>query len=79
MLGGIAIVGEYGDGGAALIPILGLVYGAIGSGAGAGLDAMNRGEQVIYSRRSAPSKVALRPIVGAGRTGVLASIAFGGS
>jgi hypothetical protein len=79
VLGGIAIVSEYGDGGAALIPILGLVYGAIGSGAGAGIDAMNRGEQAIYARRGAPSKVALRPIVTAGRKGLLASIAFGGS
>ena len=79
VLGGIAIVSEYGDGGAALIPILGLVYGAIGAGAGAGVDAMHRGEQVIYAPRAAPSKVALRPIARAGRKGVLASIAFGGS
>jgi hypothetical protein len=55
------------------------VYGAIGAGAGAGVDAMNRSEQVIYAPRAAPSKVALRPIVTAGRKGVLASIAFGGS
>ena len=53
VLGGIAIAREYEGGGGALIPILGLVYGSIGAGAGAGIDAMNRGEQVIYARRRA--------------------------
>ena len=48
VLGGVAIAREYeSGGGGAFIPILGLVYGSIGAGAGAGIDAMHRSEQVI--------------------------------
>ena len=79
VLGGITIASEYDEGGAVFIPILGLVYGAMGAGAGAGIDAMHRGEQPIYAARRASTKVALRPILTAGRKGVLASLAFGGS
>ena len=77
VLGGIAIVREYDDGGVALIPILGLVYGAIGAGAGAGLDAMHSSEQAIYARRGTSSRVTLRPILTPGRKGVRASLTFG--
>ena len=76
VLGGITIVREYDGGGEALIPMLGLVYGAVGAGAGAGIDAMNASEQAIYARRGAPSKLAVRPIVTGGRKGVLAAIAW---
>ena len=79
VLGGITIASEYDEGGAVFIPILGLVYGAMGAGAGAGIDAMHRGEQPIYAARRASTKVALRPILTADRKGVLASLAFGGS
>jgi hypothetical protein len=78
VLGGITIASEYGSGGAAFIPILGMVYGAIGAGAGAGIDAMHRSEQVIYGRRGAPSKLTLHPILTADRKGVLASLRFNG-
>ena len=47
VLGGITIVSEHDGEGVELIPILGLVYGALGAGAGAGIDAMHRGEQAI--------------------------------
>jgi hypothetical protein len=62
-----------------LIPILGLVYGGIGVGAGAGIDAMHSSDRAIYARRSAASKISLRPILTADRKGVLASLAFSGS
>jgi len=78
VLGGLAIVREADGGGAELIPILGLMYGAIGAGAGVGIDAMHASEQVIYGRRGAPSKITLRPILTPGRAGLLASIAIGG-
>ena len=55
VLGGITIVREYDGGGSALIPMLGLVYGAIGAGAGAGIDAMHTGEQVIFAWRGKAS------------------------
>jgi len=56
VLGGMAIAREYeGASGSAYIPILGLVYGSIGAGAGAGIDAMHRGEQVIFAWRGKAS------------------------
>ena len=80
LLAGITIATEYeGSSGTALIPILGFVYGGIGAGAGAGVDAMHSSERAIYARRGAASTVSLRPILTADRKGVLASLAFGGS
>ena len=56
VLGGVAIAREYeSGGGGAFIPILGLVYGSIGAGAGAGIDAMHRSEQVIFGWRGKAS------------------------
>jgi hypothetical protein len=79
VLGGITIASEYeGSSGTALIPMLALVYGGIGAGTGAGIDAMHSSEQVIYGRRGAPAQVTLRPILSPGRRGILASIAIGG-
>ena len=52
LLAGITIASEYeGSSGTALIPMLALVYGGIGAGAGAGIDALHSSEQVIYGRR----------------------------
>lgn len=78
VLGGIAIAREYeSGGGGAFIPILGVVYGSIGAGAGAGIDAMNPSEQPIYARRGAPSKAGVRPVLTLRRSGILASVAVG--
>ena len=78
VLGGIAIAREYeSGGGGAFIPILGVVYGSIGAGAGAGIDAMNPSEQPIYARRGAPSKAGVRPGLTLRRSGILASVAVG--
>ena len=56
VLGGIAIAREYeSGGGGAFIPLLGVVYGSIGAGAGAGIDAMHRSEQVIFAWRGKAS------------------------
>ena len=78
VLGGMAIATEYRDGGVAMIPILALVYGGIGAGTGAGIDALHSSEQPIYATRRASGKVALRPILTGGRKGVAASLGFGG-
>ena len=78
VLGGIAIAREYeSSGGGAFIPILGLVYGSIGAGAGAGIDAMNPSEQPIYARRGAPAKAGVRPGLTLRRSGILASVSVG--
>ena len=56
VLGGITIAREYeGASGSSFIPILGIVYGSIGAGAGAGIDAMHRSEQVIFAWRGKAS------------------------
>jgi hypothetical protein len=52
LLGGIAVAAGDGSSGA-VIPIAALAYGALGAGAGVGIDGMISGEQVIYARRSA--------------------------
>jgi hypothetical protein len=78
VLGGISIAREYeGGSGVSLIPILGLVYGAIGAGAGAGIDAMHASEQPIYAPH-AMRKVVVRPVLTPDRKGVVASLSFGG-
>ena len=78
VLGGIALAQEYeSGGGGAFIPILGLVYGSIGAGAGAGIDAMSPSEQAIYARRGAPSKAGVRPGLTLRRSGILASVSVG--
>ena len=77
-LAGIAIVSDYGDGAVAVIPVFALLYGGLGAGVGAGIDAMHSSNQVIYARRAAASKVTLRPILTSGRKGVLASLTFSG-
>jgi hypothetical protein len=48
----------------------------MGAGAGAGIDALVSGKQVIYVRGASPSKVTLHPILTSGRRGVLASLGF---
>ena len=75
VLAGISIVSEYGDG-AALIPLLGLTYGALGTGVGAGIDALVSSDQVIFARRRAAARVTVHPVFSAGRTGVRASFTF---
>ena len=56
VLGGITIASEYeGSSGTALIPMLALVYGGIGAGAGAGIDAMHSSQRVIFAWRGKAS------------------------
>lgn len=56
VLAGITIASEYeGSSGTALIPMLGLVYGGIGAGAGAGIDALHSSEHVIFAWRGKAS------------------------
>jgi len=56
LLAGITIASEYeGSSGTALIPMLALVYGGIGAGAGAGIDALHSSEHVIFAWRGKAS------------------------
>jgi hypothetical protein len=53
------------------------VYSGLGAAIGVGIDAAIRGNQLIFARPAAPARgVAVRPLLGRGRTGVQASITF---
>jgi hypothetical protein len=76
LLAGIGFAAGYDDGGGAFIPLLALTYGAMGAGAGAGIDALVSSNQVIFARRGTTSKLTVSPLVQIGRTGVRASLTF---
>ena len=72
---GVAIAS--GDGNAsALIPILALVYGGLGAGVGAGLDALILSNQIIYYKPSNSARLTVSPLVTRERKGVLLSVRF---
>ncbi|HEY7441306.1 MAG TPA: hypothetical protein VH701_02715 [Vicinamibacterales bacterium] len=72
---GVAVAS--GDGNAsALIPILALVYGGLGAGVGAGLDAMVLGNQVIYFKPASSAKVTVSPLVTSDRKGLFLTVGF---
>ena len=77
LAGGLAIASEYSDGGGVYIPILALVYGGIGAGVGAGLDALVLSNQVIYHKpASASARVTVSPLVTSDHKGVRLSVRF---
>jgi hypothetical protein len=55
VLAGAVVASEYKDGGGVFIPLLALTYGGMGAGVGAGIDAMNPSEQVIFAWRGKAS------------------------
>ena len=76
LLAGIGFAAGYDEGGGAFIPLLALTYGAMGAGAGAGIDALVSSDQVIFARRGMASKVSVSPLVRSGRAGFHASLRF---
>ena len=76
LLAGISLAAEYDEGGGAYIPLLALTYGAMGAGAGAGIDALVSSDRVIFARRDTVSKLTVGPMLRRGRTGFLASLRF---
>ena len=60
LFGGLALSGADGSS-AAIIPLITLMYGGLGAGVGAGVDALLSAERVIYARRTTAS-VRLDPI-----------------
>lgn len=66
-----------GDGTASpLIPILAMVYGGLGAGVGAGLDALMMSNQVIYYKPNSAARLSISPLVTRERKGVLFSVGF---
>ena len=77
LAGGLAIASEYSEGGGVYIPILALVYGGIGAGVGAGLDALILSNQVIYFKSpGSVAKVTVSPLVTSERKGVVVVFGF---
>jgi hypothetical protein len=75
LLVGISFAAEVGDSGA-VIPVFALIYGGLGAGVGAGIDALISGDHIIFARSGSSAKVAVRPILTPGRAGVRASVTF---
>jgi ABC-type Fe3+-hydroxamate transport system substrate-binding protein len=74
---GLAIASEYSEARGAYIPILALVYGGIGAGVGAGMDALILSNQVIYFKPPRSSaRVTVSPLVTPERKGVLFAFGF---
>jgi hypothetical protein len=48
----------------------------LGAAIGVGIDALVRGNTLIYARSPPSAKVTLSPILGRGRTGALLAIGF---
>lgn len=79
VLAGLTLTSEYEGGAIAFMSALAAIYGGLGAGAGAGIDALHSGHQVIYARRRAASSISLRPVLVPGRRAVVASFTFGAS
>lgn len=78
LLAGLSVASEYEEGAGWALPFFGLIYGGIGTGVGVGIDALIRGERVIYAgRAAAPStKITVSPMMSAARKGVAVSLGF---
>lgn len=67
------------DGGEVFIPSLiagGVMFAGIGAAAGAGIDAMIAGRQVIYQKRAGRSGVSVSPLFDQGRRGAAVAVRF---
>jgi hypothetical protein len=75
---GLALSSGYdNDDDGALVGFGILIYGGLGAGIGAGVDALISGNQVIYARRTASSsRVTIRPLVTPQRRGVVLAVGF---
>ncbi|MEO7189498.1 MAG: hypothetical protein ABI051_00430 [Vicinamibacterales bacterium] len=73
-LAGIALAGEIGAG---QVPAVVLIYGALGTAAGVGIDALRSSAEIIYSRPPTGSaRVSVSPLMGPRGHGVRLSIRF---
>jgi hypothetical protein len=73
-----AIALASGDGHAYAPMMIGatLIYGGLGAGVGAGLDALVQGNQVIYFKPASSARVTVSPLVTSDRKGVFLSLGF---
>jgi hypothetical protein len=54
----------------------GVLFAGMGAAAGAGIDALISGEQVIYRRNSRQGRLGVSPLFGRGRRGVAVTVKF---
>jgi hypothetical protein len=80
LLAGVQVASMFDGIGAGHITAVSLLYGALGTGIGVGLDALVTREQVIYAARppaaAAPISIRIRPVFTGERRGLALSIGF---
>ena len=77
LLGGLSVAAGHAEIGVGTAAIIALFYGGLGAGVGVGLDAMVKGNQVIYAKaRSSASSITVAPVVSRGRRAIQVSIGF---
>jgi hypothetical protein len=77
LLAGLALASEYDEGDDSALVFFGaLIYGGIGAGIGAGVDALISTRQVIYARRAASFRVTVRPLLTRRRQGAMVAVGF---
>ena len=78
LLAGVGLASAYDEGDDSAFIVFGaLIYGGLGAGIGAGVDAMISGNQVIYARRAASSaRLTVRPLLARQRQGAMLAIGF---
>lgn len=79
LLGGLAIATEYDEDGdgeeTAFVVAATLVYGAMGAGAGVGIDALISSNQIIYARRTS-ARFSVKPLLTRQRQGAVVVLGF---
>ena len=77
LLGGLSVAAGHSEIGVGTAAIIALFYGGLGAGVGVGLDAMVKGNQVIYANgRSSASRFTVAPVVTRRGRAVQVSIGF---
>jgi hypothetical protein len=72
---GMAVAAAQGDADAAFFVGAALVYGGMGAGIGAGVDALIEGQRVIYANPGSPrARLSVAPVLRGPRKGVLVSL-----
>jgi hypothetical protein len=67
------------DGGGVIVPAAigwGVMFAGLGAAAGAGIDALVAGKQLIYHKRPARNRVSVSPLFGQGRRGAAVTLRF---
>lgn len=77
LISGLTVAAAHDEVGVGTAVIIATFYGGLGAGIGVGLDAMVKGNQVIYAKAAtSASSVTVAPVVSRGRRAIQVSIGF---